>query len=206
MWNRKLSTTILALSCICLVSLTSINSHSYFTDSSSKTNFFTVADVDIVLDEPNYNALVDSNSDSVKDVSTNMVQGKVIKTDPKVINQSTLGVYAIMSVDIPVKDVVTVSSAPSTKVSTELFTYTVNSGWTLKSEKSYTGYVRRIYTYDSVVPVGTSTISLMDTVTYANVVEGQITDKLSIPIKAYAIQQNGFSNITDAYNSFDWGE
>lgn len=70
-----------------------------------------------------------------------MVQGKVIKTDPKVINQSTLGVYAIMSVDIPVRDVVTVSSAPSTKVSTELFTYTVNSGWTLKSEKSFQGYI-----------------------------------------------------------------
>lgn len=204
-WVSKGKLLICSLACVCVLGISCIGSYSYFTDSSKTVNGFTTADLSIDLQENSHDALSDSNSNGVKDTATNLVQGKVIETDPKIVNNSTIGVYAIMVVDIPTRSVMTVESAPN-KVSTELFSYSINSDWKLMSTKSIDGYTRRVYAYTKATSVGGQTSTLFDSVVYADVVEGQITDKLTIPITGYAIQQNGFSSYTDAYNSFDWNQ
>lgn len=205
MQRKNLKIALCAVACSCVIGAGSIGSYAYFTDSSSKLNTFTVSHLDISLTEPNYTALSDSNSDGIKDLATNMVQGKTTKADPTIVNNSTIGAYAIMVVDIPIRNVMTVSSAPS-RETIELFSYVANSGWTLRSTKNLDGYVRRVYTYNSIVDVGKKTTPLFDTVTYADVVEGQISDTLSIPIKGYAIQAKAFSSVDDAYANFDWNQ
>lgn len=203
--RKTLKVALCAVACTCVIGVSSLGSYAYFTDSSSKLNTFTVSHLDISLTEPNYTALSDSNSDGIKDVATNMVQGKTTKADPTIVNNSTIGAYAIMVVDVPIRNVMTVSSAPS-KETIELFSYVVNSGWTLRSTKNLDDYVRRVYTYNSVVDVGKKTTPLFSTVTYADVVEGQISDTLSIPIKGYAIQAKAFNSVDDAYANFDWNQ
>lgn len=193
------------MACICLLSLVGISSYSYLTDSSSTLSNFTVADLSIDVQEDSHDAMSDSNSDGVKDTASSLVQGKTIVTDPKIINNSTIGAYAIMVVDIPTRSVMTVDSAPN-KVSTELFSYSINSGWKLMSTESIDGYTRRVYAYTKAIPVDGQTTTLFDNVVYADVVEGQITDKLTIPITGYAVQEIGFSSYLDAYNCFDWSK
>lgn len=180
-------------------------SYSYMTDSNKVVNTATTAKMDTTLSEPTYSTLPDSNGDGVKDVGTNIVNNKVVTKDPKVTNNSTIGVYSFLRVDIPIRNVMTVATAPSTRVDTELFSYTVNSGWTLMSTTTANGYVSRVYGYNSVLGVGQSTNTLFDRVTYANIVEGELSGQsFQIPITEYSIQAPGFSNMQDAYNSLNW--
>lgn len=204
-WKKVIA---LCMATGCLLAIPVIGSYSYLTDSSSITNEVTTANLSIDLIEEKYDALADTNSDGVKDEATYLVQGANVKADPKIKNESTLGIYAFMVVDIPTENVAVVSSYP-TKKSTELFNYTVSdSNWVLMKTSSISGYTRRVYAYKNVVPVKGSTTNLFNSVTYANVVEGEIDTSTikSIPIKGYGIQSNGFTDYQDAYNSFDWSQ
>lgn len=202
---------VLGLSTVGILSAMSVGSYSYLTDSGKLVNDLTTADLSIDLVEPKYTSLADSNSDGVKNEATYTVQGKVIPADPKVVNdkaKSTIGMYAFIVIDIPTEKVMTVKSVPN-KVSTELYKFTVtDSNWKLMETKSISGYTRRIYAYSKVVPVGSSTTPLFDGITYADVVEGEIstTAVKKIPMKGYAIQSEGFKDYKDAYDSFDWSQ
>lgn len=205
---RKYIALMCALTALLVGVPSAVGSYAYLSDSSKVTNDFTVAHIDINLLEPEYTNLPDSNSDGVKDDATHIVQGATIKANPKVKNNSTLGVYAFIVVDMPKQDVALTNTFP-TKVSTELFSYNVTDGnWVLLETKDMSGHTRRIYGYTKEVPVGGETTSLFNGVKYANIVEGEIdiSTVKSIPMAGYAIQAIGFSDMQDAYKNFDWNQ
>lgn len=179
----------------------------YNTDSGSLLNNITVARTDISVVEENYDNLPDANNNGIKDPAENIVQGKTITKDPAVLNSSTLDMYCFMSVEIPVKTVMTVERAPQ-RVKTQLFSYQINGGWQELSRGDTSGGVRILYGYTSKVAPNAKTARLFNSVKYANVVEGEIpaSPTLDINITGYGIQAVGFSSMQDAYNSFDWNQ
>ena len=74
-------------------------------------------------------------------------------------------------------------------VKQELFKFTPNANWTQISIKEENNYMVYVYSYDKILSAGESTNTLFDTVTFANVIEGQIdTNEYTIPVEAFAIQ------------------
>ena len=100
-----------------------------------------------------------------------------------------------------------VGSAPAVTNNAELFTYTIDSAnWKLVKTEQVSGFVRKLYAYQKVVQPNGYTTNLFNSVRYADVVEGQISDVKQIKLVAYGIQQDGFSSVTDAYNNYNWSK
>ena len=98
----------------------------YFTDTDKKTNTFTIGNVDITLTEDGWDALPDSNSNRMPDAAEDMMPGETVTKDPVINNVSTKNAaYVFAKVEVPCTTIV----APAT-TSEELFTYTINEGWT----------------------------------------------------------------------------
>jgi hypothetical protein len=135
------------------------------------------------------------------------VQGRDIPTDPKIQNKSTIPTYLFLQVDIPKANVMLVDSAPAVTNNAELFTYTIDSAnWKLVKTEQVSGIVRKMYAYQKVVQTNGYTTNLFNSVRYADIVEGQISDVKQIKLVAYGIQQDGFSSVTDAYNNYNWSK
>lgn len=179
----------------------------YKTDGSSMRNNITTAQTDITVVETEWDKYPDADRDGIKDISEEIVQGKVIKKDPAVLNESTLDMYCFLEVTIPCKNVMTVENAPR-RAKTELFSYTVNSGWTELKRTTSTTETKVLYGYSNAIKPNNKTGTLFSTVTYANVVEGEIASGtvLNLNVQGYAIQSKGFSSMRDAYNNFDWNQ
>ena len=98
----------------------------YFTDTEQKTNTFTIGNVDITLTEDGWDALPDTNDNDIPDAAEDMMPGETVTKDPIINNISTKNpAYVFAKVEVPCTTIV----APAT-TSEELFTYTVNAGWT----------------------------------------------------------------------------
>ena len=98
----------------------------YFTDTDTKTNTFTIGNVDISLTEDGWDALADANNNDIPDVAEDMMPGESVTKDPTINNLSTKNpAYVFAKVEVPCTTIV----APAT-TSEELFTYTTNAGWT----------------------------------------------------------------------------
>lgn len=155
----------------------------YLTDSDTATNILTVGNVEIELTEPSF------DGNAAKD----LYAGEVVAKDPTVKNTGTNDAYVYLMVTVPKADVV-VTDAEGNKQASKvqpLFTYAINSGWTLiKSDEADTSASRYVYAYDTRVASNASTNALFNNVTLANVIEGQISsnEELKVVIDAYAIQ------------------
>lgn len=166
----------------------------YFTDAQEKTNTLTVGNVKTGLEEPDWDKVP-------SDEKTDLTPNQTVKKDPRITNTGTNDAYAFLEVQIPVRNIITVGADGKKlpKADTELFTYKVNDGWVQiqESDVSSSGKVtahRYIYAYGTeqeckVLKKGETTGALFNSVTLANVMEGQIDDEtLNIPVKSYAIQ------------------
>lgn len=149
----------------------------------------------------------------------NMYAGKVINKNPAIKNNSKNDAYLRMTVRIPVANVVTADIYGNVlnggqAVETELFTYQMNyeSGMRLLSwdpiiEPGYHIY-EYIYTgggYEEIpLPAGQDISPLFDTVTFANVVGGQIDENTEfILVDFKAIQSGGFNSPQEAWNAYE---
>lgn len=155
----------------------------YLTDRDSVVNEFTVGKVSIDLQEPSWNP----------DDHTEMVPLDEMQKDPKIVNSGSNDAYVYLEVTIPVRDVITAAADGSRKESaaTELFSYQINDQWKLLEQKKDDTSATYVYAYQKVLKPGETTQTLFDTVTFANVIEGQIDHtSFEIPVNAYAIQTN----------------
>ncbi len=165
----------------------------YFTDTDTKQNVFTIGDeVKIEVVE---NAWVPTNGQGVH-------PGKVIPKDPKIHNESTTTpAYVFMKVTVPCYQ-------KGSSVDTELFSYTVNSGWTEISASSI-NQTSKTKTY--VYAYGTSTtmtelaanvttpalfnnVKMDETLTAAQAETA--SDTPNIDIVGYGIQVDGLGTAT----------
>ena len=185
---KKNRTKIVALSAALIGVLAIGGALAYFTDGDTATNTFTVGKISLDLQEPNWVP--------PEDITPN----QEIEKDPQVENDGINSEYVFVEVAVPYENVVT-ANADGTKnpaADTELFTYTVNEGWTemgTGTKDEGAGTITHRYVYGTAeactaLEAGATTPTLFDTVTFANVVEDQGLEESTqnIVIHAYGIQ------------------
>ena len=73
----------------------------YFTDTDTKTNTFTIGNVDITLSEEHWST-TDSNNNNIPDAAENIAPGVSVAKDPVITNVSaTAPAYVYAKVEIP---------------------------------------------------------------------------------------------------------
>lgn len=192
---------------VAVLGTTTFLGYSYMTDRETVRNDFTTAKLTVKLVEPNYDGLPDANGNGVKDKAENLVQGRVITKDPRVKNNSTLKTYAFIRVTVPRGSYMTVKSAPG-KETVDLFSYSVNSGWEKLEDKVVGSNHVLLYGYKTALGNTETSPSLFNSVTFADIVEGQIGEDViqNLKVEGYGIQEKTFTSMRDAYNSFNWSQ
>lgn len=145
----------------------------YFTDKETVTNTFTVGSVAIEFTEPSW----------VPDNALDLLPTETIAKDPTVKNTGNSDAFVFVEVKVPYANVITANESGSKNpaADTELFTYTVNSGWTeigTASKDTANGVITHVYAYGTGTSMtklskNTSTPAVFDSVTFVNVIEGQ---------------------------------
>ena len=182
----------------------------YFTDKDEAVNKFVVGKVDIELEEPEWNKKPDLDKDGVPDEVEKIVPRQKITKDPFVKNTGKNDCYVFMTVEMPVKNIVTVDSKGMKKpiAMTELYSYEKGQKWNymgssrvLDAKGQQTG-VKRLYAYADaqgkcarIKPQG-STEPLFRQVEFVNALEGQGLEEgvFEIKIDSFGIQAD---NIAD---------
>lgn len=153
----------------------------YLTDYDTVNNRFTVGKVEIDLEEPGWKP-----KDNEKLVPT-----QNIAKDPQITNTGKNDAFVYLEVSVPIRSVITANPDGSRKpkADTELFSFAADKEWTQVS-KSRVG-TNQVYTYcyNRVLSPGKNTTPLFQSMTFANVIEGQLEEEaLDVPVRAYAIQ------------------
>jgi predicted ribosomally synthesized peptide with SipW-like signal peptide len=196
--NKKLMISLAA--CGLIIAAGARTSLAFLTDYKEKTNTFTVGEVRISLEEPNY----------TPDKNPPMVPNSEIKKDPTIANVGAIDEIAFVAFDIPMANVI-LSNANGTvneAAHEELFefrgddplTYTspetsVNAGWTFisktvaedldKDQDGCPDYVTYVYGYNKVIKA-TSAASPSD----ADSAEETSSDAAVPPVFSYVRLRN----------------
>ena len=192
MTKKKIATlsAALGLSCVALIGGMS----AYFTDAETATNEFTVGRVSLDLQEPNW------------EPPTDITPNQTIEKDPQVQNDGINDEFIFLEVKVPYENIIVANDDGTRKptADTELFSYSVNSGWTelgtgTKDAGSKT--VTHLYVYGTAdactaLQKGSTTPTLFDTVTFCNAIEDQGLEEThrEIVINAYGIQTTDIEN------------
>lgn len=208
----------------------------YLTDNEHATNVFTYgdSDLDITGQEPNW----DPDGDGVPGGTAEYVQPtETFTKDPSITNVGDVDAYAYIEVAVPVTDAIYVNKDGvrqngGNAAHIELFEFNatgktcqtatdgiglseVNDKWTqmYKKEMAVGGKTKMVYTYcyNEILKPGETTANLFDTITFANIIEGQVGGEdveLDVDINFYAIQalntgDNGASVPAQAKNAYD---
>lgn len=188
----------------------------YLTDTDTTTNTFTVGEVTIETQEPNYPG---NGSDETKD----LVPMEEVKKDPQITNSGKNRAIVYTRVQIPMANVITAAEDGTRENNgnahnVELFDYRTETGAYDSTHEEWveidTAYVdangktvgadqavavQRLYGYKTVVEENETTVPVFDVVRMANVIEEQIDNSTqNIVITSYAIQAENISGITDA--------
>lgn len=206
--GNKIKATVISLTLIACLLVAGVSA--YFTDAADVTNTFTVGEVKLELKEPSYPG---NDSEDVKEITPN----EVIEKDPTIMNTGKNDEYVFLTVTVPYAEDLVVANAAGEKqtaADTQLFTYTVNSGWTQVGDRvddSDANTYTYVYAYGSASELSVLnaedntetpavaeniTPALFDSVTFVNAVEGQKLENSTqnIVIKAYGIQADNLTS------------
>lgn len=165
----------------------------FFTDTDSAENTWTVGNVNIDLQEPNYD-----ESDT-----TNITPNQELDKDPMVQNTGTNDAFIFVKFTIPKASVATANEDGTLNESQlqELFSYTINNGWSLVTSSESNSGNTYVYAYaangecTALASEDTTPVLFTDgKITFKNIAEGQLDNSLTIPVFAYGIQT---ADITD---------
>lgn len=159
----------------------------YLTDFDNSVNEFTVGKVEIDLEEPGWDP-----EDTKKTEPS-----QVISKDPKITNTGVNNAFVYLEVSVPIENVIVTDDEGNRleKKDRELFSFQPDADWTRLEEKVVEKNKVYIFAYNNVLKKGQTTSPLFQTVTFANVVEGQLdTRQFNIPVRAYAIQSDYTGN------------
>ena len=183
----------------------------YFTDTDTKTNTFTIGSVDITLTEDGWDALADTNNNNIPDAAEDMMPGESVTKDPLINNVSTKNpAYVFVKVEVPC----TTATSPATPE--EIFTYTINAGWTELSTAAVActsgGTATHVYYYgsngtltvlakaaDASTPTST-TNPVFSSITLRSTLTGNegLTGNKNVVVTGYGIQTEGLQSTTPA--------
>ena len=188
-----------------------VGTTAYFTDHPSKVNTFTVGSVETELHEDGWFE-EDPDGDGTSDEAINITPGKTITKDPSIKNTGANDAYVYLKVTVPMASVVTVDAQGNRQpeANTQLFTYTADSNWTLMSTTYDTGSVSTaksvdyVYAYNTALTAGEETTSLFETVTFANIIEGEIdpSTELDVKVGSMSIQADDTGSAAEALEKY----
>lgn len=165
----------------------------YLYDTASLTNEFTIAQVGDGTGEVGASAFALSLTEPsfVADNAKDVLPGQEIAKDPTVRNMGRLPQYSFVKVTIPQVEI--------NGISQDLFTYTVNDGWTAIGWDDEDGAKSVIYEADNVLAMGES-LTLFDKVTAAHFdADDNVATDQQIVVTALAVQTEGFADSNAAY-------
>lgn len=181
----------------------------YFTGTDTVENKFTVSgDLQdkITVVEKEWSELPDEDGDGIPDAAENMVPLQTVVKDPTVQNDSEVETWLFAQVKVPVANVAVVGEdgAPEEAASHELFTYTVNAGWTEQGEAVVAdGYATHTYLYNAKVAAKGATAKVFDSVTLINLAEAQGTSgEQTVTVTGMGIQAEGLDTAAAAYAAY----
>lgn len=181
---------------------------SYLTATDTAVNKFEASNAaadfatKISVEEPNWD-LTDDNGNGIPDAAEGFLPNQSIAKDPQVKNASDIDCYAVIKVAVPTENVKVGDAA--TAAQTELFKYTVNSGWVEQGTGVYDADAKtttHTYLYNAKVAAGATTPTLFDTVSLVDLAAGQLAaDNLAkdLVVTADAIQALGFASAAEAF-------
>ncbi len=219
------------LAALCILALLSLGgTMAYMTDHESAENEFTVGKVDFNLYERNWDGerpdgtyatasnATPSNALGMEQAK-DMYAGKEITKDPAIKNNSKNDAYLRMTVKIPVATISTAQRDGTLNnggqpQETELFTYDLNPDSGMKPVSSQPVKENGFHVYEYMytgggdreipVPAGHDIPPLFYTVTFANVVDGEISeDTKFLYVDFKAIQSGGFAGPHEAWQAYD---
>ena len=168
----------------------------------SRANNFTFVTADVELNEPKW----DPENPPI------VTPGQTVTKDPTVTNTGETPLYVFLEVKIPCAEVQTVKTDKTlgAKELTNLLSFTPKTDWIKVSETDEVitekdkKYSVEVYAYlKELAPkgeTGSMSTALFDSVTYADVIEGEPGDRLKfdMPITVYAIQSENIAEISGA--------
>lgn len=207
--KKKIISICLAV-CLIAIAVTGF-SLAYFTDNDSKTNTFTVGNVDIELVEPTWerNPNYVASSDDANGGLTNVQPGVAYTKDPTVNNIGANDAW--IRVNVKLTSASAFKAAAKEHGITDLSTVFGGhdeSKWTRASitEDEDADTITYSYLFNEIVVPGASTGALFTTVTIPGAftsAEMEAIGNFEIIITADAIQAAGFDTPAAAFTEFD---
>lgn len=224
--TKKIKFTVIAIALVACIGIAGISA--YFTDADTTTNTFTVGQISLDLQEPNW---VGNKIGDAKDITPNMEIAK----DPQVENDGVNAEYVFVTAAIPYAEIKTAESNGTVNeaTNTELFTTLnvngevgINADWieigyldddnALSSTIVYRedGTVVHVYAYaadpedgdaamTALAAGATTATPVFNTVRFCNAVEDQGLEETSpdIVISAYGIQTTNIADTVGGGNA-----
>ncbi len=170
---------------IALVAITGVlcigGTMAYLTDYDDTVNEFTVGKIDVKLEEPHWKPKE----------NISLVPTQEIEKDPQIKNTGINDAFVYLEVTVPIGNVITADGNGNRidKKETELFSFTARNEWGLIDSVKKENNQIYTYAYHKILKPEETTVPLFEKVVFANIIEGQLdAQKLSVPVKAYAIQ------------------
>ena len=166
----------------------------YFTDMDQAVNSFTVGNIDIELQEPNWDP----------ENGKNITPLKEIEKDPQIENTGANPAYVFMQVVIPRATVATVDNGSYVDAKEQdLFTYTVGEDWKEVAKEISNGNSIYVYGYIGddgnmkTIASGETTMPVFESVQFINLAESLDKSKIDIKVAAVGIQADDISNVPE---------
>lgn len=219
MQKLKLKLNIIVVACVLLAALTLGSTFAYLTDSKETDNIFTIGDVYLKIDEPNY---------PEQESSRIMVAYSKIRKDPMITNTGTNDEFVFMKVTVPLENVTVVSTdgqkdtegqikqeifkffSNSTESKNQGDNFSYNPKWIFIGKESTENTLSYIFAYNKVLLASNhtdtetmdrvKTETLFDEVQLKSFIEGEISanDAVEkIEIEAYGIQADKLFSISN---------
>lgn len=196
--NNSVKRAVIALVVAAVLAIAGV--FAYLTATDTAVNKLSVGqDIDIEVVEPNW----------VEEDAQGMLPTQEVAKDPAIHNLSGHDIWVFADVVIPTKDMVVVGADghKMPQAVTDVFTYELNPGWTLKDTIQGDGTVTYRYAYDSSIAGDATTGSIFDKVKVCNYVDGQFQSETgtvaqNIVINGYGVQASAFDSVDKAYADY----
>ena len=144
---------------------------------------------------------------ALPDAAEHVVPLQTIAKDPVVKNESDVEAWLFCQIKVPTASVSVVGEdgTPEAAASHELFTYTVNEGWTEHGTPvAADGYTTHTYLYNTKVAANSQTAkAVFDDVTLINLVEAQgVSGPDQIDVIGHGIQAEGLDTAAAAWTAY----
>lgn len=181
----------------------------YFTGTDTVENKFDISaglTDKITVFEENWDT-TDADDNGIPDAAEHVVPLQTLAKDPVVKNESDVEAWLFCQIKVPTANVSVVGEdgTPEAAASHELFTYTVNEGWTESGTPVVAdGYTTHTYLYNTKVAANSQTAkAVFDDVTLINLVEAQgVAGPDQIDVIGHGIQAEGLDTAAAAWTAY----